>query len=194
MKTIEYTIFIPLKVAGCGPCLYEIATSCAVELSDELYESLTKFVAEYSGDKRKIAQAIEKWNHTLHKKLLKEAMDDARYMLTINAIQSGFTEFTEEDLFEKDRFDDDVDFDEDEDVDENDNFDDAAYEEAFEEWRKQEQEKIDGMTRGEKTSYLAERYAIELDFDENDFSYRFTNPEEEESDNQKDKVFTEWID
>lgn len=191
MKTIEYTIFIPLKVAGCGPCLYEIATSTAVELSDEQYDSLTQFVSEYSGDRRKIAQAIEKWNHALHKKLLKEAMGDAKYMLTMNAIQSGFTEFTEEDLFEKDTDFGGNEEDEDEDFEE---YDEEAYNEAFEAWSKQEQEKLAEMTREEKTTYLAERYEIELDFDENDFSYRFTNPDEEEDSNQKDKVFTEWID
>lgn len=182
MKTLEYIAFVELNVAGAGPCMNEIATKVSLEMKDEDYDQLMQLVETYKGEKWKIAKAVEKELHHIHNKLMKGAMDDVRYLLTVNAVESGYSEFTERDLWEKATgLDEEEDYD-----DEDEENHERASEEDFELWQEEEHRKIEAMSREELTQYYTDNYEIELDFDENDFSYRFTE------DGRKG-VFTEWF-
>lgn len=158
MKNQDYIAFVEL---GGGMVKNEIAIKVSVELQDDEYEALQKLISEYDGDKQHISKYIKQQCRAVHNKLSKDIFDDVRYMLVKNAVNMGYSEFTEEDLFEQDC--------------DNGSFEQSENEDAdnFDLWKKAETDKLALMSRVEVADYLSNRYEIELDFDENDYDYRF---------------------
>ena len=170
---LKYIAYVELKSAGSNVYYNEIATHTSTDLKDKEYQVLNDFIANYSGETWKVSQALSIQHQSIHRKLLKEAMEDVRYMLTVNAVKSGYSEYTDEDLFENDTPSDEE-------------ITDEEYDQVFAKWKEEEERKLQQMSREERTEYLTKRYEIELDFDENDYLYRFC-------DETKTDVATDWI-
>lgn len=158
MKKIDYIAFVGL---GGGMVKNEIAIAVSDELQDDECETLQKLIDNYDGDKQHISKYIKQECRSVHNKLSKDIFEDVRYMLVKNAVNMGYSEFTEEDLFEQDC--ESGSFEQSQDGDSDD----------FELWKKAESDKLALMSRTEAADYLSKRYEIELDFDENDYDYRF---------------------
>lgn len=174
MKTFTYIVFVELNSASGGLCTNEIATKVNIELSDEVANQLEDFLQNYNSEKWRVAKALHKSAQHIHSRLMKGAFEHVRYILTLNAVDSGFSEFTEWDLFDEDCNNGNFDFDA-----------KLSEEDNFAHWKVLEDEKIHNMNICEIADYYCERYGIELDFDECDYSYRF-------SEQGRKNCFTVW--
>lgn len=157
MTQFQYTAYVRLG-SGDSNCIY---TDVTIELSEEEIEKLNSLKSSYQGKPHRISQEVQHQYPGLHHKLMKEAHDDVECLLVRNAVENGYSEVYEEDLYAQDC--DEGRFSPTEDEEEN---------TAINRWRKEETDHIESMSSKEQTAYLSKRYIIELDFDENDYDYK----------------------
>lgn len=156
MAQFHYTAFVRLG-SGENDC---IQTDVVCDLSEEEIGRLNAIKSAYQGKPHRISQEVQRLASGLHRKLMKGAHDDVECLLTENAVENGYSEVYEEDLYaadcEEGRFTPDK---------------DKTEEESIVRWREEEAARVASMSRADRTAYLTQRYLIELDFDENDYSY-----------------------